>query len=227
MNSTATRRALTLVELLVVLAVIGILAALAVPHFLEAQTRAKVSTAKTNLRTVVGGLEAFAVDHGGYPATGPDFPGDPLGVLADHQLRGLTTPVAYITGSAFHDPFGQLRAQGFGTIYAGGRDSDGDFPDLSPPNLEKSIIYLHYPSMAERHEDPSLHRHGGGVVSLGPDSRDSLGGYRPFSPLFFVERFSWAGVTHPLQTIYDPTNGTISPGDISDFAGDAARFEVR
>ena len=50
----------TLVELLVVVAIIAILSLIAVPNFLEAQVRAKVSRARSDLRTVATGLEAYA-----------------------------------------------------------------------------------------------------------------------------------------------------------------------
>jgi prepilin-type N-terminal cleavage/methylation domain-containing protein len=57
----------TLIELLVVVAIIAILAAIALPNFLEAQTRAKVSRARADLRTVVTALETYRVDWNGYP----------------------------------------------------------------------------------------------------------------------------------------------------------------
>jgi len=56
----------TLIELLIVVAIIAILAAIAVPNFLEAQVRAKVSRAKTDMRTIATGLEAYFVDNNTY-----------------------------------------------------------------------------------------------------------------------------------------------------------------
>ena len=40
----------TLIEVLVVVAIVAILAAIAIPNFLEAQTRAKIARAKNDLR---------------------------------------------------------------------------------------------------------------------------------------------------------------------------------
>ena len=59
----------TLIELLIVVAIIAILAAIAVPNFLEAQIRSKVSKAKTDMRTMATGLEAYFVDQNTYVPT--------------------------------------------------------------------------------------------------------------------------------------------------------------
>src|SRR3712207_5517880 len=56
----------TLIELLIVVAIIAILAAIAVPNFLEAQTRAKVSRAKADMKSLVTAMEAYGVDHNRY-----------------------------------------------------------------------------------------------------------------------------------------------------------------
>ena len=45
-------RGFTLIELLIVVAIIAILAVIAVPNFLEAQTRAKVSSTKSDQRAM-------------------------------------------------------------------------------------------------------------------------------------------------------------------------------
>lgn len=93
--------AFTLIELLIVVAIIALLALIAVPNFLEAQIRAKAARARADLRTVATALEAYATDVGDYPRTW--YYG--YGTLTPD----LTTPVAYITSTHIIDPF----AKGF------------------------------------------------------------------------------------------------------------------
>ena len=53
----------TLIELLIVVAIIGILAAIAVPSFLNAQVRAKVSRAKADLRSIQTAIGMYEIDY--------------------------------------------------------------------------------------------------------------------------------------------------------------------
>ncbi len=111
------KKAFTLIELLIVVAIIAILAAIAVPNFLEAQTRAKVSRAKADMRTITTGLESYHIDHNAYPNS--NRMSWALSFGSNHNmmvptLERLTSPISYLTGaSSFSDPF-TGRAQYFG-----------------------------------------------------------------------------------------------------------------
>ncbi len=58
-----TEHAFTLIELLIVVAIIGILAAIAVPNFLNAQTRAKVSRSISDIRNTDLAIHSYMVDN--------------------------------------------------------------------------------------------------------------------------------------------------------------------
>lgn len=97
----------TLIELLIVVAIIGILAAIAVPNFLNAQVRAKVSRVHADMRTLATALESYHISFGNYP----------VAHLIDRQIASgsaisrfsaLTTPISFIS---FYpsDPFGKKK----------------------------------------------------------------------------------------------------------------------
>ena len=98
-----TRRGFTLIELLIVVAIIAILAAIAVPNFLEAQTRAKISRAKSDMRTFSVASEAYKVDTNRFAF----YPYEDWSAkqLWSEYLVLLTTPIAYLTSVGQPDPF--------------------------------------------------------------------------------------------------------------------------
>ena len=61
----------TLIELLIVLVIIGILLAIAVPSYLGFKDRANDSAAKANVRAAVPAVEAFYADNGTYVGMTP------------------------------------------------------------------------------------------------------------------------------------------------------------
>ncbi len=60
---------LTLVEMIVVLAIIALVAALIVPNVIGRPDQARVTTATTDLRTIGAALKMYRLDNGNYPTT--------------------------------------------------------------------------------------------------------------------------------------------------------------
>ena len=57
----------TLIELLIVVAIIGIIAAIAIPNLLNAVDKGKQKRSMSDLRTVCAAMEAYATDTAAYP----------------------------------------------------------------------------------------------------------------------------------------------------------------
>ncbi len=197
----------TLIELLIVVAIIAILAAIAVPNFLEAQTRAKVSRARADLRSLATGIEAYTVDNNRPPREydvtidGPFFgQANASGIMSPV----LSTPVAYITQAFMLDPF----------VRAG---------DLIPSD-EK---YFSYANVLERQADNLQNNVNvwffGGSLTQAQRSLAVLDNYGSWYALsvgpdrsFFNNTVGQgrAGIVGREYIPYDPTNGTISFGNI-------------
>jgi prepilin-type N-terminal cleavage/methylation domain-containing protein len=79
------KRAFSLVELLIVVAILGIIAAIVLPEFQAQTTQAKEAAAKDNLRILRNAIEIYAAQHSGTP------PGYPNGNTA-----GLPIMIAFI-----------------------------------------------------------------------------------------------------------------------------------
>ena len=175
----------TLIELLIVVAIIAILALIAVPNFLEAQTRAKVSRAKNDMRTLRVALEAYRLDNEQYPR-------DIFGVGTWTTWYQLTTPIAYIT-SVPHSPF-----RTWEYIHA-------NYNDPGKPPYD----YAQYDTPSASHD----RFRGVGlyycVVCSGPDEDNDLGWDQVDYIVVYPERNPSS-----LGLLYDPTNGTVSSGDI-------------
>ena len=163
--------------------VTGMMAGIALPNMMEAQSRSKVSRARSDMRSMATALESYYVDNNSYAAWAAgdlgvnsflpqNSPARNMPTFRRYTTGGpmtLTTPIAYITGY-MKDPF----AQGQG-------------------------IYSYYST-----------KNGWILISPGPDSD-----YDIIPQQEYQDNFSM-GTIPPglLDKTYDPTNGTISNGDI-------------
>ncbi len=107
------RFAFTLIELLIVVAIIGILAAIAVPNFMNARLRANIGRAEGDLRAMKTAIEMYRLDNQGYP------PSCTLETVNGVQFRAgeIFSPVAYANVPAV-DPFNSNEGSRTGSFAA-------------------------------------------------------------------------------------------------------------
>ena len=80
----------TLIELLIVVAIIGILAAIAIPNMLSALQRARQKRTMADMRTIATAWEARSTDFNRYNAAGASYPGVVVGLSQVEQYLAPT-----------------------------------------------------------------------------------------------------------------------------------------
>jgi len=90
-------RGLTLIELMIVIAIIGILAAIAIPQFTFYRNRSFNATAETDLRNAATAQEAYFVDNQAYCTASGSLEGATYGLFLSENVT-LTVTAATTSG---------------------------------------------------------------------------------------------------------------------------------
>ena len=90
----------TLVEIMIVVAIIGLLAAIAIPSFVNARTKSQQNACINNLRQISGSKDQYALDKGG---TAPTALSD---LVPTYITKDPTCPASgnYTVGALGTDP---------------------------------------------------------------------------------------------------------------------------
>ncbi len=127
-NRLSLRRAFTLVELLIVIIIIAVLAAIAIPKFANSTARSKDASLKSNLKIVRSAVESFRADTGLSPVALVDMTGT---AAPSNGINGAGVSVT-LTSTSYRGPYIQSEPKDSVTDTALGYSTTGGTPVVKP-----------------------------------------------------------------------------------------------
>ncbi len=207
----------TLIELLIVVAIIGILAAIAVPNFLQTMAKAKIARSLADLKALAQATEMNRIDRGVLLVDLWDYsqpwakkriedvfhgkggrPGRKIDLF--EILTPLTTPVTYMSSIPV-DPFLNLPRfeEELGTAFEVRRSYGYVDEDPEDPGVDHGIAILSNMFAGQFGREP-LTEGDFIMVGTGPDG--------------FYSAFDFRAADIRYGHIYSPSNGVASSGEL-------------
>ena len=143
-----SQKGFTLIELLIVVAIIGIIAAIAIPNLLNAIDRGKQKRTMADMRSIGTAVEAYAVDNNSYPTANTSAA---LKVLVE-PIYIKTMPIA----DGWSNNFQVDAVATQYTIYSFGKDGSGSTCTAGTTNTFNDEIcfingqFLRYPQGSQQ-----------------------------------------------------------------------------
>ena len=121
----------TLIELLIVIAIIGILAAIAIPNLLNAVQRGKQKRSMSDMRALATAIEAYAVDNNEYPPAACA-----TGLFTTSGTALTNTSFTLLTPTYIAQP---PKQDGWGEFFVYNKDAPGGNYNIQSKGRDKGI----------------------------------------------------------------------------------------
>ena len=218
----------TMIELLISVAMIAILAAVAIPNFLQAQVRSGVSGVRSDLAAISRALEAYYLDDIAYPAVdssdpaaNSNFAGYGVNNFASQRgylrnmptfrgkanafdnLHTLTTPIAYLISYP-----SDVYADTPGATY------NYSTPSVTLPGYIRLGGYLLWSYGPDGDQEIPTQEVGDIMPGINQGGDIIVGGDGRVETFFYAPNLFRVPSLHLYTVTYDPTNGTESTGDV-------------